>query len=105
MNGSWREGARNAHATRALATGRSNARRYEGLVDLVQQGHVDMAEFEHQQAPAALQHAERLAERQLDARHVADAEGDRIGVEMVVGQAQFLGIALHEGDAVVVPHR
>lgn len=36
MNGSWREGARNAHATRALATGRSNARRYEGLVDLVQ---------------------------------------------------------------------
>ena len=44
-----------------------------------------------------------FARAPLDARHVADAEGDGVGVEAAVGKRQRLGIALDERDRVVEP--
>ena len=70
------------------------------LVDAVEQRHVDLGEFEAEEAAAGLQHAKGLGKRRLDARHVADAEGDRVGVEGIVGEGQFLGIGLDEIDVV-----
>ena len=61
-----------------------------------------MAEFEAEEAPAALQHAIGLGQRLVDLRHVPDAEGDGVAVEMVVGQAELLGIALDEADAIII---
>ena len=55
-----------------------------------------MAELEAQEPAATLQHAPHLGQRRLDPRHVADAEGDRDGVDAAVGERQRLGIALHE---------
>ena len=73
------------------------------LVERVQPRHVDRGEFQAQEAPAQLEHAIGFAERALDARHVADAEGDGDAIEAAVGIGEFLGIALLEGDAVVEP--
>ena len=40
----------------------------------------------------------RLGKSRLDARHVANAEGDRIGIERGVGERQDLGVRLDEID-------
>lgn len=47
------------------------------MIDLVETGHVDGREFETEKTAAGLQHAVSFAEGAVDARHVADAEGDR----------------------------
>ena len=67
-----------------------------GLVKPADQGRLDPREFKAKEAPAALQDAPRFGERAVDARHVANAEGDRIGVESIVGKRQILGVGLHE---------
>ena len=53
--------------------------------------------------PAELQHAMCLGERRLDARHVADAEGDRHGVEAAIRQRQRFGVAFDECHDIVEP--
>ena len=53
--------------------------------------------------PAELQHAMGFLERQLDARHVADAERDGHRVERAVGERQRLGVAFDEGHELVEP--
>ena len=55
--------------------------------------------------PPVFEHAKGLGERAIDVRHVADAEGDRVGVERVVGKGQRLGVALREGDAALEMRR
>ena len=62
-----------------------------------------MRELEAQEAAAPLQHPKGLAQRLLDARHIADAEGDRIGVELRVGKRQRLRVGRDEIDAIVKP--
>ena len=52
-----------------------------GVVEPVEPRQVDPGEFEAEESAAALEHPIGLGQRLLDARHVADAEGDRIGVE------------------------
>ena len=52
-----------------------------GFIEPVEQRHIDIGEFEAEEPTAPLQDAVRLGERLVDPRHVANAEGDRIGVE------------------------
>ena len=47
---------------------------------------------------ADLQDAIGFRQSPLDARDIADAEGDRISVELPVGERQIFGIALHEPE-------
>ena len=89
-----------AVAGHRLADARDDLERIE-LVERVEPRHVDRGELQAQEAAADLEHAVGLGERAVDARHVADAEGDGDAVEALVGVGQFLGIALLEGDGVV----
>ena len=73
------------------------------IVERVETGHIDGGEFEAQKAPADPQHAMGLLQRRLDARHVADAEGDGDGIEAAVRKRQRLGIAFDKRDGVVEP--
>ena len=61
---------------------------------------LDFGKFQAQEAAAALQHPEGFRQRHVDMRHVADAEGDRIGVEGLAVEGQFLGIGLDEIEIV-----
>jgi hypothetical protein len=61
------------------------------------QGLDDLAEFEHQQAAAGLEHAVHLAQRLVLVRHVAQAEGDADEVEALVGEGQLLGVGQQAG--------
>jgi hypothetical protein len=73
------------------------------LVDAVQQRHLDLREFETQEASARLQDPKGLRQRNVDARHVADAESDRIGVEARIREGQFLGIGFDESHIRLEP--
>src|SRR5690242_17502243 len=55
------------------------------LVQPVEPGHVDSRKFKAQETAADLEHPIGLRQRALDARHVADAEGDGDAVEALVG--------------------
>jgi len=55
-------------------------------------------EFQAQEPPAGFQHAPGLAQGGGDVGHVADAEGDHIGVGAGVGQRQRLSVADAPGD-------
>src|SRR3984957_20834730 len=70
-----------------------------GVIKAIEKRRVDARELKGEEPPAALEHTISLAQRLVDARHIADAEGDRIGVEMIARQRQILGIALNEGDS------
>ena len=67
-----------------------------GVVDPVEQRQVDAAEFEAQEAAAAPDDPIGFGERLFDPRHVADAEGDRVGVETRIGERQRLGVGFDE---------
>ena len=82
----------------SLAEARDHVERV-GIVDRIEARHVDLGEFETQEVAARLEHAARFRERPLDARHVANAEGDAVGVEGLVREGQFLGVGLDEVDA------
>ena len=73
------------------------------IVGVIQHRQVDAREFEAEKAAAALNHPIGFAQRLLDARHVADAEGDRIGVESPVGKRQRLRVGFDEPHLVVEP--
>src|SRR5258708_23906407 len=46
------------------------------IIEGVEPGHIDAGKFETDKAAAGPHHAEELAERDIDPRHVADAERD-----------------------------
>ena len=66
--------------------GRERVRAIRG----VQQRHVHVGEFEAQETASPLQDAKRLGQSLFTARHVPDAEGDRVGVEGLVRERQAL---------------
>ena len=68
------------------------------LVEPIETRHVDRGKFQAEEMPAGLQHAMDLAERHVDARHVADAERDGDGIEALVRERQRLGVGLDEFD-------
>ena len=86
---------RRAVAGHDLAHRRDGGKRI-GVVDLLDHRQIDAREFEAQVMPAALEHPIGFAKRGFDARHVADAERDRIGVEARIWQRQRLGVAFDE---------
>lgn len=62
---------------------------------------VGLAELEHGEDAARLEHAVRLAQRRGDVAEVADAEGHRVQVDAGVGDArgpEVLGVGLEEGQ-------
>src|SRR5215218_1839055 len=69
-----------------------------GVVERVEPGHVDIRELEAQEVAAAPEHAIRFRQRGFDARHVADAERDRVAVISVVAKRRRLGITFDEVD-------
>src|SRR5690348_8580353 len=73
------------------------------LVERVEAGHVDRGKFQAKETSADLEHAESLAQRGIDAWHVADTEGDGHAIEAAVGIGKLFGIAPLEGDAIVEP--
>ena len=72
-----------------------------GVVNAVQHRQIDARKFEAEKPPAMLQHPMGFSERPLDARHVADAEGDRISVVTPIRQRQSLCIGFDKGHAIV----
>ena len=89
-----------AVAGHRLADRRDDVERIQ-FVERVEARHVDRGKFQAKEPPAGPQHAEAFRQRRVDARHVADAERDRHGIEALVGKRQRLGIALLELDRVV----
>ena len=73
------------------------------VVERAQARQIDGGKLQAEKTPAELEHAMGFAERSLDARHVADAEGDGDAIEAPVGIGQLLGIALREADRLVEP--
>ena len=69
-----------------------------GIVERIQPRHLDLGKFQAKETPARLQHPARFAQRLVDMRHIADAEGDGIGVEAGIGERQGLGIAADPFD-------
>ena len=74
-----------------------------GVVGPIENRQVDLRELEAQEPSAPPENAKGLGERLLDPGHVADAEGDRIGVECAVAEGQVLGVGLDERHAVLEP--
>ena len=70
-----------------------------GVVEAAERRRRHLAELQAVEAAARLQHAMRLAQRLVDVGDVAQAEGDRVGVERAVGERQGLGIARRPGEA------
>ena len=73
-----------------------NGREGIGVVQSIHDRQIDARKFEAQETPAALEHAIGFLKGVFDARHVADAERDCVGVEARVGQRQRLGVAFDE---------
>src|SRR5260221_10818116 len=57
------------------------------FVETIKPGYVDGGKFQAEKSPARPQHTECLVKRQIDPRHIADAEGDGVAVERAVGEA------------------
>ena len=82
-------------AGHGAADRRDDVERIE-VVEPVKARHVDRGELQADEMSAELQHAMDLAERHVDARHVADAERDGDGVEALVRERQRLGVRVDE---------
>src|SRR5262249_17084124 len=83
-----------------LAERRTDAEGIE-VIEPRQRRQRDMTELQAQEAAARLQHAPRLGQGARDAGDVAQAEGDRVGIERPVRERQRLGAAtdpLQAGD-------
>ena len=89
-------------AGRQLAQPRDDLEGVE-VVEAVEQRHLAGRELQAQEAPTGPRDAIGLGQRPVDVRDVADAEGDGIGVERLVGERQGLGVADGEGDAPAQP--
>ena len=72
-----------------------------GVVDAVQHRQVDARKFEAEKPSAVLQHPMGFGERPLDARHVADAESDGVGVEPPIRQRQSLRVGFDKGHPII----
>ena len=72
-----------------------------GVVNAVQHREIDARKFEAEKPSTASQHPMRLSERSLDARHVADAEGDGVGVEPPIRQRQSLRIGFDKRHPII----
>src|SRR5581483_5542862 len=68
------------------------------VVEAVEQRHLAGRELQAQVAATGPEHAVSLAQGAIDAGNVADAEGDRVGVERLVGERQGLRIADGKGE-------
>ncbi len=79
---------------------RRNGRERVSVVGSIEDRQVDLRELEAQELSAVPEHAEGLRERLLDPGDVADAEGDRVGVESAVAEGQVLGVGLDERHTV-----
>src|ERR1700730_8483031 len=64
---------------------RDDAKRI-GFVEPVEDGHVHIRKLETEELAAAPKNPVRLCQRPVEWRHVANAEGDRIGIEGVIGE-------------------
>jgi len=73
----------------------------EQVVEPVEPRHLDGREFQAEKTPSRPQHTKRLLQREIDSRHVADAKGDGVAVEVPVGKGQRFRIAFDKADAVV----
>lgn len=73
----------------------------EGIIDCIEAGDVHGGKFETEETSAALEHAIGFRQCEVHAGDIADAEGDGIGVEGLVGQGQALGIGLDVFDSVL----
>ncbi len=82
---------------------RRNGGERVSVVGPVEHRQVDLRKLETKESSAAPEHAESLGERLFDPGHVADAEGDRVGVESPVAEGQVLRIGLDERHAVFEP--
>src|SRR6185437_10815936 len=69
------------------------------VIERAQQSGLDPAELEAEEPAARLQNAPRLGERRLDMRHIAQPEGDGVGVDAGVADGQALGITAYPFDA------
>src|SRR5215467_10467673 len=63
------------------------------VIKRVDARHVDDREFEADEAASRPQHAKKLAESDVDPRHIADAERNGDGVVSAIRERQTLGIA------------
>ncbi len=87
-----------ALAGHPLAEARNGVKRI-GLIRPIEQGHVDIGEFEAEKLAASFQHAPGFGQRLVDPRNVANAESDRIGVKYIIGERQILRIRLDEFES------
>src|SRR6266516_1891168 len=88
------------------AAERRNHLERKQIINPIQPGHVDGGEFQAQQSATVLEHAKRFVEREIDPRHVADAERNGVAVEMAVRESQRFRITLDERHALVeMPRR
>src|SRR5580704_5231024 len=74
---------------------RDDAKRI-GFIETVEGGHVHIRKLETEELAATPKNPVRLGQRLVDARHVANSEADRIGIEAVIGEGQLLGVCLDE---------
>ena len=74
-----------------LADGR-DGRQGVDVVQRLEPRQIGARKFEATEPAARLQHPVGFRKRALDVRHVADAEGNRIAIEMALGKRQRLGI-------------
>ncbi len=79
-----------------LGHGLAHARQNLEGIEVVErrQRFPDLGELQHHQPATRLEHAPHLAQGGLLVGHVAQAEGDRDQIEIVVREGQLLGIAL-----------
>src|SRR5262245_43331400 len=76
-----------------------------GIIEPVEQGHLDGGKLKAEEATAGLQHAEGFGKRSLKMGEVPHAEGDGVGIEARLGEGQGLGIAAHEAElCIACPH-
>src|SRR5215831_21389916 len=73
------------------------------IVERIEPRHIDSGKFKADKAAAMPQHAVELGERDIDPRHIADAERDGASIEAAVRERQTFSIARREYHAVVKP--
>src|SRR6266481_7510151 len=73
------------------------------IIDRIEPGHVDGRKFEAEKPAAGPQYAMELGQRDIDPRHVTDAERDRAGIVAAVRERQAFGIAGRERHAAIEP--
>ena len=88
-----------AVAGRQFAEARDDLERME-IIDAVENRDLNFGKFKAHEAAAGAEHAVGFCERAVDMGDVADAEGDRVGVEALVGERQGLGVANRQRDPI-----